>query len=224
MSDRFLHGLAGAIRAELSVRPGLPLSGVLVLLIARGQAFSTVSCEEISDRLGVGPAAVPRLVRPLSEWGEPRGGGGLLRLRTGADRSDRYVELTAAGQDLCERLGRADPDRADPSAGRVLHALFEFRAALGVGRLRDIALLIDLREAEDLPDDGRPFPNGSGQMRRLKDAGLLGRPGAPSRSSLRPPPLSAEGRNLLRRLTGPEPELLGWADPADGASFPGDPF
>lgn len=223
MADRFLRGLAGAIRAELSVRPGLQLDGVLVLLIARGQAFGTAGYEDISDRLRVGPIGVHRLVRPLSEWGEPRGGGGLLQLRTGVDRSDRYVELTGAGHDLCDRLGRTEPDRSEPSAGRVLHALFEFRAALRGGRLRDLALLIDLREAEDLPDDGRPFPNLSGQMRRLRDAGLLGRTGAPSRSGLRPPPLSAEGRDLMRRLIGPGPEPLGRADPADGGPSPEDP-
>ena len=217
MPDRPLRALAGAIRSELSVRPGLPLDGLLVLLVARGQAFGTVSYEEIADRLRVGQAGVTRLVRPLSERGEPRSGGGLLRLRTGPDPSDRYVELTAAGEALCDRLCRADPDRADPTGARLLDALLAFRSAVRGGHLRDLALLIDLGEAGLAPDEGRPFPNGSGQMRRLREAGLLDRSGPSSRPRLRPAPLSDEGRALLRRLSGPGP------DPADGAAPPDGP-
>ncbi len=91
MRDPFLDKLRDAIRTELTLRSGLTPDRVRALLVTRFMRDGTAGYETISGVLNLPFQRVGRLVRPLSERGEARVGGGLLTIRTGLDKSDKYV-------------------------------------------------------------------------------------------------------------------------------------
>jgi len=208
MRDPFLRALRQAISTELTLRSGLTPDRVRALLVPRFMGHGPVRYELISGCLDLPYDRIGRLVRPLSEHGEWRTGGGLLTIRTGIVRSDKFVELTEGGHALCDRLDRLDPDRADPSIESVLSVLSAFREAVPGGHLRDLVLLVNLGEAESARYDGRAFPVGSSHLRRLREAELVERSGAAYRGRYQPPALSEEGRSLLHRLAGLSPSAI----------------
>lgn len=208
MRDPFLDKLREAIRAELTLRSGLTPDRVRALLVARFMRCGVAGYEEISDILNLPYERVGPLVKPLSERGEARKGGGLLTIMTGFDRSNKYVELTGSGHALCDRLDRLDPGRSDPSIESVLSVLSAFQEAVPGCHLRDLVLLIDLGEAGSDAYTRHPFPVIPSHVRRLRNAGVVGRSERPRRHRYEPPPLTEKGRALLRRMAGLNPSAI----------------
>ena len=217
-SIRYLRRLEHALFDTACDHPRLSLSSArAVLEVAVNGA--PIGYRDLADRLGLDHQKVSSLAGTLSDGRGDLAGRNLLERVPGRDRREKLLQVTRAGQALCDRLASVDQD-GPASLGVVSTMMGRLTAKAGEIRLASAFILLRIGLNDQIIRDyglsavsifqNRPVNNLPNHLNALRGEGLVTRVVLPDDKKTKPPVLTESGRELISELhaLAPDPRSM----------------